>query len=274
MPLVRFPRGQEKIALTPQLVEPPSAGRFTTGIAVLHSALTGNRTLGAAWRPPYGGSCQDVIVRRSAVFTAPAAALVDPSWTKEHDASLQAARGIFLYSARAFGRGAGRKAAQVPIILVSARPRLKTLKRGRRGLYGATPSLRSVRRRRRTPPAAWHGSICAGTPADRAARSRECSRIERHLAAGARSSCLESAAARGPRLSATPCGGWRPCAHWRRAHDAAPGGAPHCGAITAARTPVPKVWWLAWRTTVASGGAGHGASRGDSGGGFFPRCHR
>jgi primosomal protein N' (replication factor Y) len=85
-----------EIALTPQLVD-RFRRRFSAGVAVLHSGLTGAERRDA-WRSAHSGEARIVIGTRSAVFTSlPRLALIVVD--EEHDASYKQHEG-FRYSAR------------------------------------------------------------------------------------------------------------------------------------------------------------------------------
>ena len=119
-----------EIALTPQLVE-RFQERFSAGVVVLHSGLTGSLRRDA-WRAAHGGDARILIGTRSAIFTSlPELALVVID--EEHDPSYKQQEG-FRYSARdlAVWRAQRRR---IPIILGSATPSLETLENVNQGRY-------------------------------------------------------------------------------------------------------------------------------------------
>jgi primosomal protein N' (replication factor Y) len=119
-----------EIALTPQLVE-RFRSRFSAGIAVLHSNLTGTERRDA-WRAAHGGAARIVIGTRSALFTSlPNLALIVVD--EEHDASYKQHEG-FHYSARDLAVWRAQRAG-VPIVLGSATPSLETLDNAAQGRY-------------------------------------------------------------------------------------------------------------------------------------------
>jgi primosomal protein N' (replication factor Y) (superfamily II helicase) len=111
-----------EIALTPQLVD-RFRQRFSSGVAVMHSALTPSLRRDA-WRAAHSGEARIIIGTRSAVFTSLqrlSLIVVD----EEHDASYKQHEG-FRYSARDLAVRRAQR-AQVPIVLGSATPSLETL---------------------------------------------------------------------------------------------------------------------------------------------------
>ena len=116
-----------EIALTPQLVERFSH-RFSTPIAVLHSALNDSERL-SAWRAARTGQAGIVIGTRSAIFTAfqnLGLIIVD----EEHDASYKQQEG-FRYSARDLAIARAQRHS-IPVVLGSATPSLESILRVKR----------------------------------------------------------------------------------------------------------------------------------------------
>src|SRR5450631_3837277 len=240
-----------EIALTPQLVD-RFHRRFNTGIAVLHSALTGTERR-AAWRAAYGGQARIVIGTRSAVFTAlPRLVLIVVD--EEHDASYKQHEG-FRYSARDLAVWRTQR-AQVPVVLGSATPSLETLGNAAQGRYAKhllprRPG-RAQARQRSGPLAACDARD--GTPSDRGRPGHRVLESTR-LRALAVLECL--------RLGGT-------VRSLRRAHDAA--SARRAIALSPLRRMRARTLDMRQlRATVESGGPGHRASRGDSGA-AFPGC--
>ena len=119
-----------EIALTPQLVE-RFRQRFSTGVVVVHSALSVNERRDA-WRSAHVGHARIVIGTRSAVFVSlPHLALIVVD--EEHDASYKQHEG-FRYSARDLAVWRAQR-AKVPIVLGSATPSLETLENAAQGRY-------------------------------------------------------------------------------------------------------------------------------------------
>jgi primosomal protein N' (replication factor Y) len=222
-----------EIALTPQLVD-RFRRRFSAGIAVLHSALTGTERR-TAWRAAYGGQARIVIGTRSAVFTAlPRLALIVVD--EEHDASYKQHEG-FRYSARDLAVWRAQR-AQVPIVLGSATPSLETLENAAQGRYakhllpqrpGAAqaPRMALVDLRRNA------GEQGLSQPAIQA--------IGRHLRAGGQVIVFLNRRGYAPSLFCNACGWVAPCAHCdarmtlhRRAAQLR---CHHCGA----HAPVPSI---------------------------------
>jgi len=194
-----------EIALTPQLVD-RFRGRFSGGVAVVHSGLTDSERRDA-WRAAHSGRARIVIGTRSAVFTSMrklALIVVD----EEHDASYKQHEG-FRYSARDLSvmraRGAG-----VPVILGSATPSLETLENAASGRYAkhilpqrpgaAQPPRMSLVDLRRH--AADQG---LSTPAMQA--------IDQHLKAGGQVIVFLNRRGYAPSLFCNSCGWIAPCAH-------------------------------------------------------------
>lgn len=194
-----------EIGLTPQLVE-RFRRRFSTGIAVLHSALS-NRERRDAWRAAHGGRARIIIGTRSAVF----ASLPDLRMIvvdEEHDASYKQQEG-FRYSARDLAVWRAQRAA-IPIVLGSATPSLETLDNAAQGRYsklvlplrpGAAraPQLNLVDMRRH----ASHQGL--SQPALDA--------IDRHLKSGGQVIVFVNRRGYAPALFCTGCGWVAPCAH-------------------------------------------------------------
>ena len=119
-----------EIALTPQLVE-RFRRRFSAGVVVMHSALSGSLRRDA-WRAAHSGQARIIIGTRSAVFTSlPRLRLIVVD--EEHDASYKQHEG-FRYSARDLAVWRAQR-AQVPIVLGSATPSLETLENVAQGRY-------------------------------------------------------------------------------------------------------------------------------------------
>jgi len=222
-----------EIALTPQLVQ-RFRGRFSAGVAVLHSALLGSERRDA-WRAAHGGHARIIIGTRSAVFASlPELALIIVD--EEHDASYKQHEG-FRYSARDLAVWRAQR-AQIPIVLGSATPSLETLENVAQARYsqlvlpqrpGAAraPRLALVDLRRH---ASEQG---VSQPALRA--------IEQHLAAGGQVIVFLNRRGYAPSLFCNACGWVAPCAHCdarmtlhRRAAQLR---CHHCGA----HGPVPLV---------------------------------
>jgi primosomal protein N' (replication factor Y) len=222
-----------EIALTPQLVE-RFRSRFSAGIAVLHSNLTGNERRDA-WRAAHAGIARIVIGTRSALFTSmPHLALIVVD--EEHDASYKQHEG-FHYSARDLAVSRAQRAG-VPIVLGSATPSLETLDNAAQGRYvklllpqrpGAArqPRMSLVDLRK-------HASEQGlSQPALQA--------IATHLDAGAQVIVFLNRRGYAPTLFCNSCGWVAPCAHCdarmtlhRRAAQLR---CHHCGA----QGPVPAV---------------------------------
>jgi primosomal protein N' (replication factor Y) len=220
-----------EIALTPQLVE-RFRRRFSAGVAVLHSALTGMERRDA-WRAAHGGQARIVIGTRSAVFTSlPRLTLIVVD--EEHDASYKQHEG-FRYSARDLAVWRAQR-ARLPIVLGSATPSLETLENVAQARYakhvlpqrpGAAraPHMALVDLRR-------HASEQGlSQPAMRA--------MGRHLTAGGQVIVFLNRRGYAPSLFCNACGWVAPCAHCdarmtlhRRAAQLR---CHHCGA----HSPVP-----------------------------------
>ena len=111
-----------EIALTPQLLD-RFRRRFSAGVAVIHSGLTGTDRH-EAWSAARSGQARIVIGTRSAVFTPlPHLALIVVD--EEHDTSFKQQEG-FRYSARDIAVLRAQRAA-IPVVLGSATPSLESL---------------------------------------------------------------------------------------------------------------------------------------------------
>jgi primosomal protein N' (replication factor Y) len=220
-----------EIALTPQLVE-RFRERFSAGVSVLHSALTGSDRRDA-WRAAHGGQARILIGTRSAVFASlPHLKLIVVD--EEHDASYKQHEG-FRYSARDLAVWRAQRAG-VPIVLGSATPSLETLENVAQGRYaqhllphrpGAArpPRLSLVDLRR-------HAS-------DQGLSQPVMQAIGRHLADGGQIIVFLNRRGYAPSLFCNACGWVAPCAHCdarmtlhRRAAELR---CHHCGA----HAPVP-----------------------------------
>jgi primosomal protein N' (replication factor Y) len=221
-----------EIALTPQLVE-RFRHRFSDGVVVLHSALTGTERRDA-WRAAHSGRARIVIGTRSAVFTSlPRLMLIVVD--EEHDASYKQHEG-FRYSARDLAVRRAQRSA-VPIILGSATPSLESLENVLQGRYtrlllpqrpGAAraPRVSLIDLRKH---ASEHG---LSQPALQA--------IKDHLTQGGQVIAFLNRRGYAPSLFCNSCGWAAPCAHCdarmtvhRRAAQLR---CHHCGA----HTPVPQ----------------------------------
>jgi primosomal protein N' (replication factor Y) len=120
-----------EIGLTPQLVS-RFRERFSSPLAVLHSALTDHERL-QAWRSAFSGHARIVLGTRSAVF-APVPDLGVIVVDEEHDASFKQHEGGFRYSARDLAVVRAQQTG-VPIVLGSATPALETLHNVTTGRY-------------------------------------------------------------------------------------------------------------------------------------------
>ncbi len=111
-----------EISLTPQLLD-RFKRRFSTPIALMHSALTDTERL-TNWRAIREGQARIIIGTRSAVFVP----LIDPGLIvvdEEHDGSLKQQEG-FRYSARDLAV-VRANFCNIPIVLGSATPSLESL---------------------------------------------------------------------------------------------------------------------------------------------------
>jgi primosomal protein N' (replication factor Y) (superfamily II helicase) len=220
-----------EIGLTPQLVQ-RFRQRFSAGVVVLHSALTGSERRDA-WRAAHGGNAGIVIGTRSAVFTSlPHLALIVVD--EEHDASYKQHEG-FRYSARDLAVWRAQR-AHVPIVLGSATPSLETLENAAQARYsklllpqrpGAarTPRMSLVDLRK-------HASEQGlSQPALQA--------IRQHVNAGGQVIVFLNRRGYAPSLFCNACGWVAPCAHCDARmtlhRNAARLRCHHCGA----QSPVP-----------------------------------
>ncbi|HZF16966.1 MAG TPA: primosomal protein N' [Steroidobacteraceae bacterium] len=129
-------RGQQALVLVPEISLTPQLltrfrERFTTEIAVLHSALSDGERF-EAWRKARSGEAPIVIGTRSAVL-APLARLGLIVVDEEHDASYRQQEG-FRYSARDFAVARAQR-LKIPVVLGSATPSLETLANADQGRY-------------------------------------------------------------------------------------------------------------------------------------------
>jgi primosomal protein N' (replication factor Y) len=194
-----------EIGLTPQLVA-RFRERFSAGVAVLHSALTGTDRRDA-WRAAHAGQARIVIGTRSAVFTSlPRLALIVVD--EEHDASYKQHEG-FRYSARDLAVWRAQR-AHVPIILGSATPSLETLENVEQARYSQL--LLPQRPGAARPPhmalvdLRKHGSEQGlSQPAMQA--------IKQHLTAGGQVIVFLNRRGYAPSLFCNACGWVAPCAH-------------------------------------------------------------
>jgi primosomal protein N' (replication factor Y) len=194
-----------EIALTPQLVA-RFRERFSGGVAVLHSALTGSDRRDA-WRSAHGGRARILIGTRSAVFASlPNLKLIVVD--EEHDASYKQHEG-FRYSARDLAVWRAQRAA-VPIVLGSATPSLETLENVAQGRYaklllpqrpGAAraPHLSLVDLRRHASEQGLSQPVMQA--------------IGRHLADGGQVIVFLNRRGYAPCLFCNTCGWVAPCAH-------------------------------------------------------------
>jgi primosomal protein N' (replication factor Y) len=194
-----------EIALTPQLVD-RFRQRFTAGVAVLHSGLTGTERRDA-WRAAHAGLARIVIGTRSAVFTSmPALRLIVVD--EEHDASYKQTEG-FRYSARDLAVLRAQR-GQVPVVLGSATPSLESLENVASGRY-----LRHMLPQRpgaAKPPrlALVDLRTCAS---DQGVSQPAMQAIAAHLKAGGQIIVFLNRRGFAPTLFCNACGWVAPCAH-------------------------------------------------------------
>ncbi len=194
-----------EIALTPQLVE-RFRRRFSAGVVVLHSALTG-RERRDAWQAAHRGEARIVIGTRSAVFTSlPKLALIVVD--EEHDASYKQHEG-FRYSARDLAVWRAQR-ARVPIILGSATPSLETLDNAAQERY----SKRVLPQRPGAARAPHMALVDLRKHASEQGLSQPALQaIARHLHAGGQVIVFLNRRGYAPSLFCTACGWVAPCAH-------------------------------------------------------------
>jgi primosomal protein N' (replication factor Y) len=222
-----------EIALTPQLVD-RFRQRFSSGVEVLHSGLTGSDRRDA-WRQAYAGRARIVIGTRSAVFTSmPDLRLIVVD--EEHDGSYKQSEG-FRYSARDLAVMRAQR-AQVPILLGSATPSLETLENVAQGRY--VKHLMPRRAGTAKPP---HLALVdlRRHAADQGLSQPAMQAMAAHLAAGGQVIVFLNRRGFAPALFCNACGWMAPCAHCdarmtlhRRAGEMR---CHHCGA----REAVPQV---------------------------------
>ncbi|HEV7715894.1 MAG TPA: primosomal protein N', partial [Steroidobacteraceae bacterium] len=193
-----------EIGLTPQLVD-RFRERFTTPLAVLHSALTDNERL-QAWRAAFSGHARIVLGTRSAVF-APVQDLGVIVVDEEHDASFKQHEGGFRYSARDLAVVRAQQAG-VPIVLGSATPALETLHNVSNGRYVRLSLPRRAAQAQPPRVALVDLRVNAGqagisTPALQA--------IERHLREDGQILVFLNRRGYAPTLLCTACGWVAPC---------------------------------------------------------------
>ncbi len=194
-----------EIALTPQLVE-RFRRRFSAGIVVLHSALSGAERRNA-WRAAHSGRARIVIGTRSAVFTSmPRLALIIVD--EEHDASYKQHEG-FRYSARDLAVLRAQRAC-VPILLGSATPSLETLDNVMQSRY--------LQWRLPQRPGAAHVPRMSlidlrKHAADQGLSQPAMQAIARHLADGGQVIVFLNRRGYAPTLFCSDCGWAAPCSH-------------------------------------------------------------
>ena len=222
-----------EIALTPQLVERFSR-RFSAGVAVLHSGLTGKRRRDA-WRAAHSGAARVIIGTRSAVFTSlPQLALIVID--EEHDASYKQQDG-FRYSARDLAVMRAQR-AQVPIVLGSATPSLETLEN-----VGQSRYRKLLLPQRAGAARAPRMSLIDLTKhaSEQGLSQPVMEAIARHLAAGGQVIVFLNRRGYAPSLYCNGCGWVAPCAHCDARMTLHRGASQlrchHCGA----RVPVPLI---------------------------------
>ena len=194
-----------EIGLTPQLVA-RFRERFSTGVAVLHSALTGTDRRDA-WRAAHAGQARIVIGTRSAVFTSlPQLALVVVD--EEHDASYKQHEG-FRYSARDLAVWRAQR-AQVPIVLGSATPSLETLENVAQARY--SQSLLPQRPGAARPPRMALVDLRKHA-SEQGLSQPALQAIKHHLSAGGQVIVFLNRRGYAPSLFCNACGWVAPCAH-------------------------------------------------------------
>ena len=233
-----------EISLTPQLLE-RFRKRFSAGVAVIHSGLTGTDRH-EAWAAARTAHARIIIGTRSAVFTPmPDLALIIVD--EEHDTSFKQQEG-FRYSARDIAVLRAQRAA-VPVVLGSATPSLESLENVAAGRY------RQLLLPERTGAA--HSTKMTlvdlrGHAAEQGLSQPAIHAIDRHLKAGGQIIVFLNRRGFAPTLFCSACGWVAPCAHCdarmtlhRRAqrlrchHCGAETGVPeHCGACQQPLMPV------------------------------------
>jgi primosomal protein N' (replication factor Y) (superfamily II helicase) len=218
-----------EIALTPQLVD-RFRRRFSAGVAVLHSGLTGTDRRDA-WRSAHSGEARIVIGTRSAVFTSlPHLSLIVVD--EEHDASFKQQEG-FRYSARDLAVWRAQR-AQVPIVLGSATPSLESLDNVAQARYSklVLPQRPGAARAPRMVLVDLRKHACEQGLSQPAMQA-----IERHLSSGGQVIVFLNRRGYAPSLFCNACGWVAPCAHCdarmtlhRRAAQLC---CHHCGATAA-----------------------------------------
>jgi primosomal protein N' (replication factor Y) len=194
-----------EIALTPQLVE-RFRKRFSTGVVVLHSALSGTERRDA-WRAAHGGHARVVIGTRSAVFTSlPDLVLIVVD--EEHDASYKQHEG-FRYSARDLAVWRAQR-AQVPIVLGSATPSLETLENAAQARYSKL--LLPQRPGAARPPRMTLVDLRKHA-SEQGLSQPAMQAIGQHLAAGGQVIVFLNRRGYAPSLFCNACGWVAPCAH-------------------------------------------------------------
>jgi primosomal protein N' (replication factor Y) len=194
-----------EIALTPQLVE-RFRRRFSGGIAVLHSALSGTERRDA-WRAAQSGLAVIVIGTRSAVLCSlPRLGLIVVD--EEHDASYKQQEG-FRYSARDLAVLRAQR-ARVPIVLGSATPSLETLENAAQARY-ATLKLPQRPGTARAPR--LHLVDLRKHASDQGLSQPAIQAIGRHLADGGQVIVFLNRRGYAPALFCNQCGWAASCAH-------------------------------------------------------------
>ncbi|HEY5101342.1 MAG TPA: primosomal protein N', partial [Steroidobacteraceae bacterium] len=194
-----------EIGLTPQLVA-RFRERFSTPLAVLHSALTDAERL-QAWRQAFSAHARIVLGTRSAVF-APMPQLGLIVVDEEHDASFKQHEGGFRYSARDLAVVRAQRAA-VPIVLGSATPAFETLFNVDAGRYQRL----SLPRRTGQAQAPRLGLIDLRVNAVQAGISTPIiDAMKRHLSAAGQVLVYLNRRGYAPTLLCTACGWTAPCA--------------------------------------------------------------
>ena len=218
-----------EISLTPQLLE-RFRKRFSAGVAVIHSGLTGSDRH-EAWAAARSGHARIVIGTRSAVFTPmPRLALIIVD--EEHDTSFKQQEG-FRYSARDIAVLRAQRSA-VPVVLGSATPSLESLENVTAARY------RQLLLPQRTGAAHTTRMTLVdlrGHAVDQGLSQPAIHAIDAHLKAGGQVIVFLNRRGFAPTLFCTACGWVAPCQHCdarmtlhRRAGRLR---CHHCGAETA-----------------------------------------